>query len=126
VKINTDGVLSLVTHKGGAGGVAMSHSSYLGAWSKPYDGISDSLIAETLALRDGVIFAKLRGFPKMVMKTDCLEVVNLWNTRHESVAPLLQEIVELVLSFSSFSVQYVLRSANHSAHLYAKLRSTVL
>jgi hypothetical protein len=64
VKINTDGVLSLVTRKGGAGGVAISHSSYLGAWSKPYDGISDSLIAETLALRDCVIFAKLRGFPR--------------------------------------------------------------
>jgi hypothetical protein len=70
-------------------------------------GFSDSLIAETLALQDGVIFAKLRGFPKVVMEIDCLEVVNLWNTRHEShsiVAPLLQEIGELVLSSSSFSV----------------------
>jgi hypothetical protein len=129
VKINTDGGLSLDTRKAGAGGVARSHLSYLGACSKPYDGISNSLIAETLALRDGVIFAKLRGFPKVVMETDCLEVVNLWNTRHESrsiVAPLLQEIGGLVLSFSSFSVQHVMRSANHSAHLCAKLACTLM
>jgi hypothetical protein len=66
VKINTDRGLSLDTRKDGAGGVARSHSGFLGAWSKPYDGISDSLIAEALALRDGVIFAKLRGFSKVV------------------------------------------------------------
>jgi hypothetical protein len=63
------------------------------------------------------------------METDCLEVVNLWNTRHESrsiVAPLLQEIGELVLSFLSFSVQHVMRSANHSAHLCAKLACTLM
>jgi hypothetical protein len=57
--------------------VARSHSSYLGAWSKPYEGITDPLVAEALALRDGVIFARLRGYPKMVIETDCLEIVNL-------------------------------------------------
>jgi hypothetical protein len=62
IKINTDGGLSCETRRGGVGGVARSSSSYLGAWSKPYQGISDPLIVEALALRDGVIFANLRGF----------------------------------------------------------------
>ena len=58
--------------KGGAGGVARSRLHYLGAWSKPYEGISDPLITEVLALRDGEIFAKLCGFKRVAMETDCL------------------------------------------------------
>jgi hypothetical protein len=87
IKINTDGGLSMDARRG-AGGVARSHSAYL--------------VIEALALRDGVIFAKLRGFPKVVMETDYLKLTNLWNTRQGSrsaVAPILQEIGELVLSF---------------------------
>jgi hypothetical protein len=41
IKINTDGGMSMDTRRGGAGGVARSHSAYLGAWSKPYEGITD-------------------------------------------------------------------------------------
>jgi hypothetical protein len=48
---------------------------------KAQEYIYDPLAAEALALRDGVIFAKLRGYPNVVMETDCLEIVNLWNTR---------------------------------------------
>jgi hypothetical protein len=33
--------------------------SFLGAWSKPFMGVTDPLIVEVLALRDGVIFANL-------------------------------------------------------------------
>jgi hypothetical protein len=75
-------------------------------------GITDPLIVEALALREGVIFANLRGFQNMVLEMDCLEVVNLWNTRHGSrtiVASIIQEIGELVLSFSSISIQHVMR-----------------
>uniref|UniRef100_A0A453JHS9 RNase H type-1 domain-containing protein n=1 Tax=Aegilops tauschii subsp. strangulata TaxID=200361 RepID=A0A453JHS9_AEGTS len=63
------------------------------------------------------------------METDCLEIVNLWNTRHNSlsvVAPLLLEIGELASSFSSFVIQHVIRSANVPAHLYAKYACTLL
>jgi ribonuclease HI len=128
IKINTDGGLSLVARKGGAGGVARSRSAFLAAWSKPYEGITDPLIAEALAVRDGVIFARLRGYSKVVMETDCLEVISLWNNRHDSrsvVAPILQELGELVISFNSFIFQHVPRSANNSAHLCAKLACTL-
>jgi ribonuclease HI len=129
VKINTDGGLSLEARKGGAGGVARSKSTYLGAWSKPLLGITDPLIAEALALREGVLFAHLRGFQKVVMETDCLEVVDLWNSRHGSrstVTPILQDIGELALNFTLFVIQHVSRSANHSAHLCAKYACTLL
>jgi hypothetical protein len=60
-----------------------------------------------LALCDGVIFARLRGYPKVVMEIDFLEVVSLWNTRRDNrsvVAPILQEVGELVDYFRFFSI----------------------
>ncbi|KAI4990131.1 hypothetical protein ZWY2020_038494 [Hordeum vulgare] len=62
------------------------------------------------------------------METDCLEIVNLWKTRHyilSVVVPLLLEIGELVSSFSSFDIQHVNRSSNVPAHLCAKFASTL-
>jgi hypothetical protein len=129
VKINTDAGLSFEARKGGAGGVARTASTFLGAWSKPYFGVTDPLIAEAMALRDGVIFARLRGFQKVVMEVDCLEVVNLWNDRHGArsvVTPILLDIGELSLSFESFVINHVSRSANTPAHLCAKRACTLM
>jgi hypothetical protein len=41
------------------------------------------------------------------------------------VAPILQELGELVVSFNSFIFQHVPRSANNSAHLCAMLACTL-
>ena len=67
VKINTDAALGMDSDKVGAGGVARSSTALLGAWSKPHFGVSDPFIPETLVLRDGVIFANLRGHAHVVM-----------------------------------------------------------
>ena len=128
IKINTDGSVAMEARRGGAGGVARTRSSFLAAWCKPYPGITDPLIAEALALRDGVVFAHLSGYEKVVFETDNLEIVNLWNLRHSDravVAPILSEIREHVPSFKSFVIQHVGRSANVSAHLCAKQASTL-
>ena len=123
VKINTDGAISNEACKGGGGGVARSHLAFMGAWSKPFDGVTDPLIAEALALREGVIFAQLQGFSHVVMEVDCLEVVNLWSSRNKArsvVAPILDEIGEIASCFISFSVKHVPRDCNSSADLCAK------
>jgi hypothetical protein len=129
IKINTDGGLATEVRKGGGGGVARSASSFVAAWCKPYEDITNPLIAEVLALRDGVIFAQLRGYSDVVMEIDCLEIVNLWNSRRDClsvVAPVLHEIGELVPSFNSFVIQHIPRSANLPAHLCAKLACNLL
>jgi hypothetical protein len=103
IKLNTAIGLALDARRGGAGGVVRSQRNYLGAWSKQLFGITNLLIAQALALREGVIFANLHGFQKVVLEMDCLEVVNLWNTRHGScsvVTRIMQEIGELALNFS--------------------------
>ena len=84
VKINTDGALNFPDGRGGAGGVARSPSTFLGAWCKPFIGVSDPLIIEAFSLREGVRFATLRGFQHVIMEVDCLELVMLWKTRHNS------------------------------------------
>jgi hypothetical protein len=64
----------------------------------------------------------------VILEMDCLEIVNLWNNRHNSlwiVAPILLEIGELANTFTVFSIQHVIRSANYPAHLCAKRASTL-
>lgn len=128
MKINTDGSVSMEEHRGGVGGVARSCTSLHAAWCKPYAGITDPLIAEALAVRDGVLFAKLRGYDKVVVETDCLEIVNLCNSRQvlrAVAAPIIDEIWEHAPSFKSFVIQHVFRSTNFAAHLCAKQASTL-
>ena len=77
-------------------------------------------------MKEGVIFARLRGFTEVTLETDCLETVTLWNNRYDDrsiVAPILAEIRELCLNFSSFVIQHVIRAANGPAHLCAKRAS---
>lgn len=59
VKINCDGAIDFSYGRGSAGGVAHSATRLLGSWCKPQEGVTDPPIMETLALREGVIFAKL-------------------------------------------------------------------
>ena len=128
VTINTDAAIKREDGKGGAGGVARSSCSFLGAWSKPYPGVTDPFIAEAMAVRDGVIFACLRGYTHVIMEMDCSEVANLWTTRHDSrsvVAPILLEIGELSGSFTFFDIRHIVRSANGPAHICAKQACTI-
>ena len=128
IKITTDGALNVAEGRGGAGGIARSVSALLGAWCKPFGDISDPLIMEALSMREGTLFAKLRGLSHVIMETDCQELVQLWHTRHNSrsvVAPILDEIGELSCDFSVFEIQHVLRSANLPAHLCAKRACTL-
>ncbi|VAH70246.1 unnamed protein product [Triticum turgidum subsp. durum] len=47
-KINTHTAIKREDGRGGAGRVARSSSSFLGAWSKLYPGVTDPLIAEPM------------------------------------------------------------------------------
>ena len=79
-----------------------SPTSFLGTWSKPLLGLIDPLIGEAMVLPEGVIVANLHGFKEIVLETGCVEVVNLWNTRHDSrlvVVPIFLQIGEFCNSF---------------------------
>lgn len=91
--------------------------------ARPTVGFSDPLIIQALAFRDGVDFARRRGFERVIFELDCQEVVKLWDGRSRQrsvIGPLLDEVRELNTGFSSFVVKFARRSANFAAHCCAK------
>ena len=62
----------------------------------------------------------------MIFEIDSEELLRLWQRRlgdRSLVRPILDEISELGLSFSSFDVVHVCREANQAAHSCAKYES---
>jgi hypothetical protein len=89
IKINTDGAVRLDQGVAGGGGVAGDSQGFRGAWCRLYQGISDPLCIEALAVRDAVVFASQQGFCRLVIETDCQELVKLWKERQVGLLLLL-------------------------------------
>jgi hypothetical protein len=82
-----------------------SSRRFRGTWCKPYPGIVDPLTSEALALRDVVVFARGLSFSRILVETDCSQLVRLWEnkgTDRSLIGPLLQEISSLSLEFQPF------------------------
>ena len=108
------------------GAVAREGLLYRGVTCKTYRGISDPLIIETLALRDAVTYARDRGFSKVVFEVDSENLVHLWHNRASGrsvVKNVLDEISELSVFFTAFSLSHARREANQAAHSCAKYTS---
>lgn len=64
----------------------------------------DATTVEAWACRDGMKLAERRGAVKLCIESDCLELVQLWEsreTRRPVIRPILREIQELTLAFYS-------------------------
>ena len=88
-----------------------------------YDRAMDVCMMEALGGRDGLQLAVQHGERRVVLETDCLELINLWQKRDVqrfAIGPVLEEINALSLAFHSFSFSYVNRSCNKIAHVLAK------
>jgi ribonuclease HI len=126
VKINSDGAFNTSDNLAATGVVAREGLLYRGAMGKTYRGISDPLIIETLALRDAVTYARDRGFSRVVFEVDSENLVHLWHNRatDRSMAKnVLDEISELSVFFTVFSLCHARREANQAAHSCAKFAS---
>jgi hypothetical protein len=75
VKINSDGAICAAEGRARSGGVPRDAMGFRGAWAMVHSGVRYPFIAEALAFRDAVIFARARGFQKVVFETDCQELV---------------------------------------------------
>ena len=83
--------------------------------------------AWTLALwrqwRAGMVLNLLRSWVYSGWRTDCLQVVQLWNkveTQLSIIDPILRQIDELRLVFQEFSLSFISRNCNKVAHSLAK------
>ena len=64
-----------------------------------------------------------RGFNLVMFETDCAVLVQLWTSRASDrsvIRPILDEISELGVALSSFSIVFARREANQAAHCCAK------
>jgi hypothetical protein len=75
-------------------------------WLPYYDKGLDACSLEAMACRDGAKFVAQLGIQRVVIETDCLQVVQLWNkveTQLSIIDSILQEIDELRLLSRIFS-----------------------
>jgi ribonuclease HI len=126
VKLNSDGAIQVDSGYAASGVVARDNVSFLAATCRSYQGLSDSLSVEAVALRDAVMLAVKRGYQKLIFETDCTELLKHWDNRafdRSTIKPILVEIDELVNAFSSFCFVFARREANQAAHCCAKYAS---
>jgi hypothetical protein len=105
IKCNPDG--AFYPDGSGATGAVLRdhHGCFKGGSTRWYDTCMDALTMEALACRDGVILAKKKGATRVLLETDCQELVRLWSMKDEersSVTTILREIQELCNSLVKF------------------------
>jgi hypothetical protein len=81
---------------------------------------------ESLALRHVVLYARGRGSNNVVFEVDSEDLVRLWQNRANDrsvIKQVLDEISELSLLFTNFSLSHAHREANQMTHSCAKYTS---
>jgi hypothetical protein len=106
LKINIDGAFVQDSCEGAVGAMVHSSSGLLRVASvRQLSLVGSALLAEAEALREGVRLIPVGTQDHIVAETDCHVLVSLWKNRgtHRSeVATILNEVEELVASFTSF------------------------
>ena len=90
---------------------------------KWYEEGYDACSMEAIACKDSLIFAAQLGFQNVMVETDCLQLVQLWNMRDDQrsiIDSSLKEIAELSLAFQEFLLSFASRICNKVAHTLAK------
>jgi hypothetical protein len=75
--------------------IARDSSSFLAAKCKVYQGISDPLCIEAIALTYAVALAVVRGYERVICETDCEVLLKHWVDRvidRSVIKPILDEI----------------------------------
>jgi hypothetical protein len=84
--------------------------------------IGDPQISELLACREGREAAARLGISKVILQSDCSNLVKLWNEEHVRAegAHIFQEMKMVSASFQDYKFLHVGRDANNAAHRSAR------
>ena len=88
-----------------------------------YQGVVDPLTVEILACRDATLLAREKNYQNVIVETDCLNVVQLWEGRLRGKSKgfhIFQEMQEELPFFQGFQLRYASRLVNSVAHTCAK------
>lgn len=106
LKINSDASFLYQNGKVSGGYVIRDHEGCVVA-ANTYSGMASSpLLAESLVLRDVVIFANNLGIEKILVESDCLQLVQACRGESDlrSIRSITQDIIVLRSSFNCFGV----------------------
>jgi ribonuclease HI len=124
IKVNFDVAFEIETYQGASGMVLRNaQGQVIAAKCKQYGSIPDTLTAEAYAYRDAMLMIKDLGLPKVIVETDCQELVALWNSRTSNrcaIIPVLNQIQDLSQQCTHFVLAHVRREANMAAYYRAK------
>ena len=127
LKVNTDVAFLESTRTGSTGAVLRDdRGGVLAAATHAYSNVANVLMAEAMAVRDGVLLAIEQGEMRVILETDNATLVTLLHSDdgiRSTIAGVWHEIRELSLSFSSFVCVHVNRESNEAAHLCVRMAS---
>ncbi|XP_042969199.1 uncharacterized protein LOC122301911 [Carya illinoinensis] len=119
-----DDAACVLCNQAGVGVVLRNHNGeVVVACSKVEKEVSFAEFIEAIALLRGLQLCVQWGVPKLMLKTDCLILVNALNENSECLtdfAFILQDIRRLMAAFQEVKVVHVNRLGNLVAHLLAR------
>uniref|UniRef100_A0A0A9BCZ9 RNase H type-1 domain-containing protein n=1 Tax=Arundo donax TaxID=35708 RepID=A0A0A9BCZ9_ARUDO len=120
VKLNVDAAFSI--DKGSGAIIRDDQGMFLASSCRGVEYVTDAQTAEDLALRDGLILAGQIGCMKIMVESDCMEVVEIMreggDTRNVTAA-IYEDCTFLCRGFSHVSFNHCPREANKVDHVLA-------
>ena len=124
VKLNVDAAFDSDSGTGGTGAIIRDHTGFFvtgGRWSLQH--VEDAATAEGHALRNGLLLAGQVGCNRVIVESDCLEVIQIMKDGGNSLgaaAAIYEECSFLCRSFTAVSFSHCPREANSAADSLAK------
>jgi ribonuclease HI len=123
VKLNVDASFDPISGSGGTGAIIRdNHGMFISGCNRTLPYIADAPTAEAMALRDGLLLAGQIGCNKLMVESDCLEVIQTMQDGGFSsgaAAAIYEECCFLCRGFTSVSFSHCAREANSAAHSLA-------
>jgi hypothetical protein len=121
--VNVDAALFEASISMGSGVVIRDHmGNCVAARCDSFPNVQVPELAEALAIRCALVFAREENMDNICVASDCLSMVQQTrsSSRDRSVcAPIIEDIKTLLNSFSSCSITHVSRVQNFAAHCLA-------
>jgi len=123
--LNVDASYNQDRGTGSTGAVIRDSSgSFIAAAARFIEHVLDAPMAEAMALKEGLLLAQQIGCNRLMIQSDCLEVVETMKQDGISAtasAPVYDECAQLWQDFVSISIEHCNREANKVAHEVARL-----
>jgi hypothetical protein len=118
-----EGFCKLNVDEGATGAVIRDDSGSFIAWNNcGISSITDAALAEARALRDGLLLAGQVGCTKLIVTSDCMEVISTMLNGGNSIgaaAAIYEECTFLARGFSHVNFIHSYRESNLVAHVLA-------